>query len=178
MLQAQPNATSDTYWMFGSQYPYAQASNDFQAVHNTLQGQVQATSYPTLYNSFTPAGQFFDNLSLYDWIEQYVAGGHRSQMGALLDAAYNEEYGAETPDQSSLNLIYLLGFNASPGNFSIYGKSDERYHIVGGNSKLPLALANSLPSGSIHLGSEMTWIAVQRDGSITVSIANASSIPA
>src|SRR5438067_7254096 len=88
LLGAQPNGTEDTFWIFGADYPYAQASNDFQAVHNTLQGQVQATSYPTLYNSFTPAGQFFDNLSLYDWIENYVAGGHGSKMGALLDAAY------------------------------------------------------------------------------------------
>jgi monoamine oxidase len=178
LLGAQPNGTEDTFWIFGADYPYAQASNDFQAVHNTLQGQVQATSYPTLYSSFTPAGQFFDNLSLYDWIERYVAGGHRSQMGALLDAAYNEEYGAETPDQSSLNLIYLLGYNASPGNFSIYGKSDERYHIVGGNSLLPLAIASSLPSGSIHLGYRMTAIAVSSGGSITLSFDNGSTVTA
>src|ERR671937_157032 len=119
LLGAQPNGTEDTFWIFGSHYPYDQASKDFKAVHDTLQGQVQATGYPTLYNSFTPAGQFFDQMTVYDWIENYVAGGHGSQMGALLDAAYNEEYGAETKDPSSLNLIYLLGHNASPGNFSI-----------------------------------------------------------
>src|SRR5215470_129915 len=50
LLQAQPNGTTDTYWIFGAQYPYAQASIDFKPVHMTLQGQIQATSYPTLYN--------------------------------------------------------------------------------------------------------------------------------
>src|SRR5204862_7649051 len=30
MLQAQPNGTEDTYWIFGADYPYAQASADFQ----------------------------------------------------------------------------------------------------------------------------------------------------
>jgi monoamine oxidase len=178
LLAAQPNGTTDTYWIFGADYPYTQASNDFQAVHNTLQGQVQATGYPTLYNSFTPAGQFFDQMTLYDWITNYVPGGHNSRMGALLNAAYNEEYGAETTGQSSLNLIYLLGFNASPGNFSIYGKSDERYHIVGGNSSLPLAIAGSLPSGRIHLGYRMTAIAANRDGSISVWFDNGKSITA
>ncbi len=178
LLAAQPNGTTDTYWIFGADYPYSQASNDFQAVHNTLQGQVQATGYPTLYNSFTSAGQFFDQMTLYDWITNYVPGGHNSRMGALLNAAYNEEYGAETIGQSSLNLIYLLGFNASPGNFSIYGKSDERYHIVGGNTNLPLAIANSLPSGSIHLGYRMTAIATNHDGSITVSFDNGKTITA
>src|SRR5205085_4627405 len=140
-----------------------------QPVHNTLQGQVQSTSYPTLYNLSTSAGQFFDKLTVYDWIESYVPGGHSSPLGALLDAAYNEEYGAETKDQSSLNLIYLLGYKASPGNFSVYGASDERYHIFGGNSKLPVTIAASLPSGSIHLGYRMTAIALNSDGSIKLS---------
>jgi monoamine oxidase len=31
---------------------------------------------------------------VYDWIETYVPGKHGSQMGRLLYAAYNEEYGA------------------------------------------------------------------------------------
>src|SRR6266699_83051 len=178
LLAAQPNGTTDTYWIFGADYPYSQASNDFQAVHNTLQGQVQATGYPTLYNSFTPAGQFFDQMTLYDWITNYVPGGHNSQMGALLHAADNEENGAETTGQSSLNLIYLLGFNASPGNFSIYGKSDERYHVVGGNTNLPLAIANALPSGSIHTGYRMTSIKTNSDGTIAMTFDNGKTITA
>jgi monoamine oxidase len=178
LLGAQPNGTEDTYWMFGADYPYSQASADFKPIHNTLQGQVQATSYPTLYNNYTDAGKFFDNMTIYDWIASYVPGGHGSQMGALLNAAYNEEYGAETTDQSALNLIYLLGYAASPGNFSIYGASDERYHIVGGNSKLPLAIAASLPPGSVHTGYRMTAIAKNNDGSISVSFDNGSTITA
>ena len=169
LLGAQPNATEDTYYIFGAPYPKNQADQDFQPVHNTLQGQVQATSYPTLYNLFTAAGKFFDNMTVYDWIENYVPGGHKSQFGALLDNAYNEEYGAETTDQAALNLIYLLGFNPKPGNFSIYGKSDERYHIVGGNTLLPLALANALPAESIHLNSRMTSIKTNADGTITMT---------
>src|ERR687883_88307 len=164
LLGAQPNGTEDTYWIFGSQYSYDDASKDFQPVHNTLQGQVQATSYPTLYNLYTDAGWFFDHMTVYDWIANYVPGGHASRFGALLNAAYNEEYGAETKDQSALNLMYLLGYNTKPGNFSIYGKSDERYHIVGGNTKLPLAIANALPAGSIHLQHRMTSIVRNGDG--------------
>jgi monoamine oxidase len=178
LLQAQPNGTEDTYWIFGADYPYAQASNDFKPVHNTLQGQVQQTSYPTLYNSSTPAGQFFDKMTLYDWIDTYVPGGQKSQLGALLNAAYNEEYGAETTDQSALNLIYLLGYKAGPGTWSIYGASDERYHIVGGNSNLPVTIANALPPGSVHLGYRMTAVALASDGSINVTFDNGQTINA
>jgi monoamine oxidase len=169
LLGAQPNGTEDTYYIFGALYPKEQADQDFQPVHQTLQDQVQQTSYPTLYNLSTAAGRFFDKMTVYDWIERYVPGGHGSQFGALLDNAYNEEYGAETPNQSALNLIYLLGFNAKPGNFSIYGKSDERYHILGGNSLLPETIASALPAGSIHLNSRMTSIKTNSDGTITMT---------
>jgi monoamine oxidase len=169
LLAAQPNGTEDTFWIFGADYPKDQADKDFQPVHQTLQDQVQQTSYPTLYNSYTPAGQFFDRMSVYDWIERYVPGGHKSQFGTLLNNAYNEEYGAETTDQAALNLMYLLGFNAKPGNFSVYGKSDERYHIAGGNTLLPLAIANALPQGSIHLDNRLTSIKTNADGTIALT---------
>ena len=178
LLQAQPTGTDDTNWILGADYPLSEATKDFQPVHNTLQGQVQAAGYPTLYNSFTPAGQALDKMTVYDWITNYVPGGHASKFGTLLNSAYNEEYGAETTDQSSLNLVYLLGFQASPGNFNVLGASDERYHIVGGNAKLPLAIAAAIPSGSIHTGYRMTSIATNGDGSITVSFDNHSSVTA
>ena len=177
LLQAQPNGTEDTYSIFGSDYPFSQASADFKPVHNTLQGQVQATSYPTLYRQFTSAGQFFDQMTLYDWITNYVPGGHSSQLGALLNAAYNEEYGAETTDQSALNLIYLLGYKAGPGTWSIYGASDERYHIVGGNSKLPVTMAGAL-ARPVNFGYRMTSIALASDGSINVWFDNGRTVNA
>src|SRR5262249_21341623 len=115
------------------------------------------------------AGRDFDRLSVYDWIETYVPGGHGSRFGRLLDVAYNEEYGAETTDQSSLNLIYLLGFNATPGNFEIFGKSDERYHIAGGNQRLPETIADYLGSTgltTIARSARLNTVALNRDGTV------------
>jgi monoamine oxidase len=169
LLGAQPNSSEDTYFFFGKYYPQKNADSDFQQVHNVLQGQLQAAPFPTLYNSYTTSGYQLDHTSVYDWIEQYVTGGHGSNMGQLLDVAYNIEYGRETTDQSSLNLVYLLGFQPQPGNFRIFGSSDERYHIVGGNQQLPTAIANSLPSGSIKLNWRMTALAHNSDGSSTVT---------
>jgi monoamine oxidase len=150
LLKAQPNGTEDTNWIFGSDYTPAQAAADFKPVNATLTKQINAAGYPTTYNSSTPTGQMLDQMSVHDWIANYVPGGLSSKFGTLLNAAYNEEYGAETTDQSSLNLVYLLGYQA--GGFNVLGQSDERFHIVGGNSNLPIAIANSLPSGSIHYG--------------------------
>jgi monoamine oxidase len=169
LLAAEPNGSTETYWFLDGYYSYDQASKDFQPVHNTLQGQVQATSYPTLWNNYTPAGQFFDRMSVYDWIERYVPGGHASPFGRLLDVAYNEEYGAETTDQAALNLMYLLGYNATPGNFEIFGKSDERYHIAGGNQQLPETIAAYVQATrltEVRTGYRMNAIWLNRDGTV------------
>ena len=169
LFGTEPNGSTDTLWFLGGYYSTAQADKDFQPIHNTLQGQVQATSYPTTYAIHTDAGVFFDNMSVYDWIERYVPGGHGSAMGRLLDAAYNEEYGAETTDQAALNLMYLLGYKAVPGNFSIFGASDERYHINGGNERLPEAIANYIGRQNIRQGWAMQSIKTNADGTVTMS---------
>jgi monoamine oxidase len=164
LLGAEPMGSEPTYFLDGSYYTKAQADIDFQPVHQALQRDVWAASYPTTFDINTPDGIELDNMSIYDWIESRVPGGHGSPFGTLLDIAYNIEFGAETTDQSSLNLCYLLGYNASPGNFSIFGGSDERYHIIGGNQRLPEKIRDALPAGSVQMGWRMTSIAKARTG--------------
>jgi len=165
---AAPNAAEDTFFFGGQYYTRADANDDFQAVHHELQLAVQAASYPTTFDTSTPAGVALDNTSIYDWIEQHVPGGHGSPMGQLLDVAYLIEYGADTRNQSALNLIYLLGYNPKPGNFEMFGKSDERYHIIGGNGQLPAAIAGALGS-SVKTGYVMKKIVKGSDGRFTMS---------
>jgi monoamine oxidase len=171
VLQAEPNGSTETYYFLGGYYPYSQASADFQPVHNTLQGQIQAAPFPTVYNSYTPTGYNLDQMSLYQWIEQYVPGGHGSDFGRLLDSAYNQEYGSDTTDQSALNVVYLLGYKAKPGNFQIYGASDERYHIAGGNQQLPEAIGSYLTGTGltkITMNTAMTKVAKNSDGTVSL----------
>src|SRR5947208_4289935 len=102
-------------------------------------------------------------MSLYDWLERYVPGGYWSSLGRLIDVAYNIEYGAESAVQSSLNMLYLLGYTG-PGQFRTFGKSNEKFHVHGGNDQVPAALAAKLAS-QIHLNSELTAIKLNSDGS-------------
>jgi monoamine oxidase len=180
LSSGEPNGSEDTYYFFGKYYPKSQADIDFKPVHNALQGDVQAASYPTLYNYNTAGGRALDSMSIYDWIESRVPGGHTSPLGMLLDVAYNIEYGADTTQQSSLNLVYLLGYNASPGNFSIFGLSDERYHIVGGNQQLPQAIAQYLGTvgSSVQLGYQLLAVAMNADGtySLTFNVGNTTKV--
>jgi monoamine oxidase len=168
LLAAEPIMSTETDYFFGDYY--TQANADFKPVWTAVKKDLISAPFPTLYNQFTPAGQALDNLNLYNWIETRVPGGHTSRMGQLLDVAYNIEYGNVTTEQSSLNLVYLLGFQPIPGNFRIFGASDERYHLEGGNERLPQAIAAALAPGTVELNSAMTGITHNLDNTYTLTL--------
>lgn len=154
---AEPAGSTETYFFNGSYYPYATADADFQALAQLLSDQGTAAGYPTTYDSNTAAGKTLDQLSLYDWIEKYVPGGHSSKLGMLLDVAYDIEFGASTKQQSSLNLVFLLP--PPTMDLNLFGYSDEAYHVKGGNDQIPKAIAAHLPAGVIELNHMLTKIA-------------------
>ena len=171
LVAAQPAGSTDTYYVHGHYYSWQQAVSDFGAIAPVLRDQVKAAPFPTLYNRFTDFGKHLDDLSGYDWIEKYVPGGHASDFGALLDSAYNQEYGLDMTQQSSLNIVYLLAFQPKQqpvGEFPWYGVSDERFHIQGGNQQLPLAIASRIqaaaPQCTVRTQWRMTAIWVASDG--------------
>ncbi|MFN2629431.1 MAG: flavin monoamine oxidase family protein, partial [Gaiellaceae bacterium] len=172
LLAAEPAGSTETYWFLGGRYSTAQADTDFGPVRDNAKNDLTAAGYPTLWNSYKQAGYDLDHISVSEWIDTRVPGGHSSAFGRLLDAAYNEEYGADTTDQSSLNLLYLLAYQPSPKGFEIFGVSDERYHIAGGNQQLPEAIASTLPD--VRPGWQLTAIATNRDGTIKLSFAEPS----
>ena len=169
VLAAEPAHSTETYWFLGDYYSDKQLDRDFKPVLKILDDQNNAAGYPTTYASSTPTGRYLDRLSVYGWIEKYVPGGHGSRLGRLLDAAYTEEYGADTNDQSSLNLVYLLDGQTPGAGFSIFGASDEHYHLAGGNQQLPEAIADHLGRRTIRTGWRMTSIRANRDGTSTLS---------
>jgi monoamine oxidase len=167
LLQAEKNGADPFYYFDGAPYTYAQAVADLNGVYQTLHRDLIDAGYPTLYSSYTPRGYALDHLSIVDWINQSVAGGMSSKLGQLLDVAYNIEYGAETSQQSSLNLVYLLGYSGQ-GQLNIFGASNEKYHIQGGNDQLATGMAGRL-TGQINLGNELTAIRRNSDGTYTLT---------
>jgi monoamine oxidase len=147
---ADPPNSQDTNFFSGGYYTDAELSADMRVLAPILREQNKAIGSLATYNSFTEAGYQFDNLSAYDWIENYVPGGHSSRLGQYFDVATVTENGLDTAQQSSLNLIFPLD-------------SDERFHIQNGNEQLPLAIAASLPKGTVRSGWRLTAIAADRE---------------
>ncbi|AUG75111.1 monoamine oxidase [Kitasatospora sp. MMS16-BH015] len=163
-------AGSDQILRFqGDYYPHAQADDDFKAIWQVLKTDARNGGSSPTWDNHTAGAVTLDQLSIRDWINSRVPGGVSSRLGSFLDVAYNVEYGADTTAQSSFALIQMLSAQSNPGSFSIWGSSDERYHIVGGNDQLPYAIAGALPAGTVRQGHTLTAVTRNADGTQTLS---------
>ncbi|MFN3596232.1 MAG: flavin monoamine oxidase family protein [Rubricoccaceae bacterium] len=77
-------------------------------------------------------------------VAAYLDGlGLDAWLRALLGVAFVTEYGLDEDEQSALNFLYTIGTDLADG-FAVFGESDERFKIAGGNERLPAALAGAL----------------------------------
>ncbi len=79
----------------------------------------------------------FDRISISEYLRSRHVSGW---LKKLLEVAYLTEYGLECDQQSSLNLLYLIATEINDSKFELFGESDERYKISGGNDQLAQAL--------------------------------------
>ncbi|MEV5973329.1 NAD(P)/FAD-dependent oxidoreductase [Streptomyces sp. NPDC051921] len=169
-----PNGAEEVLWFDGGYYPREQADADFNAVYQALHRDLLDAG-EVKWNRTTPTGTALDDMSLYEWIESRVPGGHASRLGQFLDVAYNVEYGADTTEQSSLALVLLMGYQTNPGNFNVWGLSNERYHVVGGNDLLPNAVAGALKPGTLRMGWSLDAVRANADGTQTLTFTEAGA---
>lgn len=173
LLAAEQNGTEPFYFFDGRPYSYVEATGDIKQIWKKLHRDVSEASYPTLYTSYTPRGLELDRTSIAQWIEETVPGGLASPLGQLLDVAYEIEYGAPCADQSALNLLYLLGYSGQ-GQLRIFGPSNEKYHVRGGNDQVVAGLAAAL-DGQIETGARLAAIARNPDGRYTLTFFRGAS---
>jgi monoamine oxidase len=172
-VRAAERPGSRDVFYFGGDY-YRDADRDFAPVYEAVRRDADRAGYPTTYRRYTTAGIALDRMSVHEWIEKRVPGGHGSRLGRLLDVAYTCEYGADTREQSALNLVYLLSGSGRQA-LEVFGESDERYHLRGGNQRLPVAMAASLPKETVRTGHRLTGLAVQADGRVRLTFTSAGS---
>ncbi|MCA8976087.1 MAG: FAD-dependent oxidoreductase [Planctomycetes bacterium] len=162
LIAAEPAGTQAIGWFGNARYTFADAEDDFTALYHALHQDLVHAGYPATYDSYSPLAEALDAMSIDAWIALRVPGGLASPLGQLLSVAYDIEFGAPSNDQSALNLLYLLGYGCTPNNFEIFGASDERYRVRGGNDQVPALLAAQL-AGQIRLGHRLTAAATTID---------------
>jgi monoamine oxidase len=171
-----PAKAQSMMYFFNRYYDAKEVWGSLEAIYPLLQQQVKKAGFPTTYNHFTKTGYRLDHLSVYDWIEQYVEGGHDTPLSLLLDGACRGYFGLDTRLQSSLNLVYTFGSwfsedeqDAEDDEAASSGPMQGSFRIAGGNQQLPLAIAHSLPEGCIQLQHQLVAIQRNSDDSLNLS---------
>ena len=146
---------------------FASIATSINSAVGTLTNSNAAPSYSDHNN-----GDAIDAMSIRQWFDSVGASG---PVRALLDVAYNIEFGLETDQQSAWNFLWQIS-PADPSNFAIFGTSDERFHTKTGNDAIPTGLAARLDPTQIHLGMQLVAVAVAADGRITLSFSSGGSL--
>jgi monoamine oxidase len=109
-------------------------------------------------------GEALDRMSIAEWLERAGVDGW---LRKLLDVAYTTEVGLETGEQSALNFLTFIDPNPLP--FRIFGGSDERFHVRGGNDRIPKALAGRL-GDRIETEARLEAVRKAPDGSLVCTV--------
>lgn len=109
-------------------------------------------------------GEKLDRTPLSEWLADVET---EAWFKKLLDVAYTTEYGLEIAEQSALNLLLLIDSNPLP--FRIFGESDERFHVRGGNDLIPKTLAERL-GDRVETGTQVEAVSKRPDGTFSLSV--------
>lgn len=113
------------------------------------------------------AARILDALSIPAWLEKSgISGWART----LVEVAFESECGLPPGDQSCLNFLLFASFE--PDHPKLYGESDERFHVRGGNDQVPRRLAEKLGEAvlrgarleALRTGSDGRYVATVRAG--------------
>ncbi len=154
----------ETYFFAGTRISLADIVRDFVPVAEQVESDLAALENFTNYTTPDEAAIALDSISLADYLDGIPTSPIIRQ---LLRIAYTIEFGLDAEEQSPLNLIYYIG--TDPTNFSLFGESDERFYIDGGNQQVPQRLAELL-AGSIELGTALEVISPASNGGYQVSL--------
>jgi monoamine oxidase len=111
------------------------------------------------YRDENPAFRALDAISIAQWLDRNGVSGW---LRKLIDVAYTTEMGLEIDQQSALNLLTFIG-TGSADAFKVFGASDERFHVRGGNDLIPQRLGERLDD-AIENGHVLEAVSARGDG--------------
>lgn len=164
LLAAERGLVKDTFFFEGRRVPLREIIRDFAPVAKQIDKDLKAIANFESYAKPDPAAAALDRLSITQYLNRIPT---TSTIRKLIQVAYTGEYGREAQEQSCLNLLYLIG--TEPGEFNIFGTSDERYYIDGGNEQVPRRLAQLL-SNSLKTETVLESLRSLSDGRYRVAL--------
>src|SRR5690606_16409155 len=140
LLDDDPALAGELWFANGRRYGEAEILEAFLPLSAAIERDLAALPEDDItYRSHNPATVALDRQTISEWLDAQGASGW---LRRLVEVAYTTEMGLECDQQSALNLITFL----DPGtdHFRIFGDSDERFHVHGGNDAIVHALGRLL----------------------------------
>ena len=128
------------YFFGGAHHTEAQVIEAFRPLARRIAADLDLLDFPIAFDALNDDAARLDRLSLRQYLDEHAGDG---LVRALLDVAYVGDYGLETAEQSALNLLGQINPDTA-GGFQLYGESDQRYKVAGGNHRLIRELAARL----------------------------------
>lgn len=159
------------YDFFGQGYSETEVVDEYRELVKRMHPDLLQLAAPTFFQH-TAAEEALDWTDLATYLD--TRAPDLPLIRAVLDVAYNIEYGVETSQQSCLAMLQFIHLDGRR-HFAPFGVfSDERYHLVGGNDQLAQAIAAGLP-GPIVMGAQLTKLRKNGLGEFELFFNGASS---
>ena len=163
-LSADPTAEfGDVWFCAGRRYSEADILREFAPLAAAISRD--AATLPEAQITYeAPAGtQALDKESVSDWLARNGASGW---LRTLIEVAYTCEMGLQCEQQSALNFLTFI--DPDLAKLKIFGESDERFHVRGGNDRVVHGLAAKL-GDAIHSDCMLEAVSQGADGVYTLS---------
>lgn len=176
------NRNPDSGWFNGQLYSEASLIQDWRSYAWALFRDAVRAAPSASHAHANAQARIWDNMSVTDWVEQYIEGGVSAPLGALCLSLVAGEYGSAPELQSALNLVYILGYNDSDQSGyqsrlkPLLDGTDERYQVAGGNDQIITGLASDLPAGAINTFHQLLAVRPTPHGGFTCSFQNGSGV--
>ena len=152
--------TKTTYFIGGQLYNERQIVDAFMPIAAAMQADIDSLPDECDYKHATELAAL-DNVSISQYLSNIGASGI---IKTLIEQAFVGEFGLEANEQSAINMLFIISADTSAGSLELYGESDERYKILGGNQQIPDKIAAQLNSGQVRLEHRLVKIEKNTNG--------------
>ncbi len=152
---------AESFFFEGKHRPLEEVVNAFRTFAPRMAADMEKLpEYSEInYLNKDPFVKKLDKMSLCQYLRKIGAKGW---IKKFIEVAYESEYGLSPKVQSSLNLTVLISPETTDGKIALFGESDERYKVRGGNQSIPDALAKKYAS---HIQLNRPMESLRMDGS-------------
>ncbi len=163
-LSADPTAVAGDIWFCdGRRYGETEILHAFAPLAAAVARDFDTLPDQKITYAAPGGAEALDRESVAAWLDRNGASGW---LRKLIDVAYTTEMGLECDEQSALNFLTFI--SPDTDKFDIFGESDERYHVRGGNDQIPHRLGAAL-GASVETGCVLEALRQDASGAYTLS---------